>query len=208
MVGDKISRAPTRALTRLGRSRFHRPTGGPPSAWVAPQLAGRDMRSHRTTQLVAAFRIPREDLAVLGLEPELTCASVWAAQRAGEMPTLALLGGLVVFGAFVVGFVAAPRVTVALVIPLFALLPTLKLLVNPNLGPSRTSSRLRRSRPERRSSSRRTVHASACAATSGSGYSSRRSARCTCSTSAAAWSGASPGRTAFGSSASRCCCCW
>jgi uncharacterized membrane protein YhaH (DUF805 family) len=89
----------------------------------------------RTTELVAAFRIPREDLPVLGLGAGLTCASVLAAQRVGEMPTLALLGGLVVFGAFVVGFVAAPRVTVALVIPLFALLPTLKLLVNPNLGP-------------------------------------------------------------------------
>lgn len=81
------------------------------------------------------LRVARADLPFLGLGMGATLAAVLAMQRVGETLTLALLFSLLVFFAFAVGFVAAPHLTIAITIPTFALLPTLKLLVFPSIGP-------------------------------------------------------------------------
>src|SRR5687767_5297555 len=64
-----------------------------------------------------------------------TLAAVLATQRIGETLTLALLVALLVFFAFAVGFIAAPHVTIAIAIPVFALLSALKILFLPSIGP-------------------------------------------------------------------------
>jgi O-antigen ligase len=51
----------------------------------------------------------------------------------GSLAALAIFG-LVVFSAIVAGFMYVPWVTVALVIPLYAIVPTLKVFVHPALG--------------------------------------------------------------------------
>jgi hypothetical protein len=67
----------------------------------------------------------------------LTLAAVAAADRVGAAPSLAGLVTLTLFLALVAGFVVAPHVVLAGLIPLFAVLPALKVLVAPELGPAK-----------------------------------------------------------------------
>lgn len=82
-----------------------------------------------------AFRVPRTELPVLGLGIVITLAAVMATQRVGEELTLALLVSALLFFALAVGFIAAPHLAIAIAIPVFALLPTVRILFMPNAGP-------------------------------------------------------------------------
>lgn len=81
------------------------------------------------------LRLARADLPFLGLGIALTFAAVLATERIGETLTLAFLVGLLLLFGFVVGFMAAPHLTIAIMIPLFALLPAVRILLLPNAGP-------------------------------------------------------------------------
>jgi hypothetical protein len=84
---------------------------------------------------VSALRAARVELPIFGLGIGATVAAVLATGKIGETVTLALLIALLLFFGLVVGFIAAPHATIALAIPLFALLPALKVLAIPSIGP-------------------------------------------------------------------------
>jgi hypothetical protein len=84
---------------------------------------------------VPTLRLARADLPFLGLGVALTFAAVLATERIGETLTVAFLVGLLLFFSFVVGFLAAPHLTIAIMIPLFALLPAVRILYLPTAGP-------------------------------------------------------------------------
>jgi hypothetical protein len=81
------------------------------------------------------YSIGRPEVGPLALGAALTAALALQAARTGEALTL---GGLIVLTTFLLAFVgmlAAPHVTVAAIIPLFAAIPALKLFVAPWIGP-------------------------------------------------------------------------
>jgi hypothetical protein len=84
---------------------------------------------------VTALRAGRVELPIFGLGIAATFTAVLAMERIGETVTLALLVVLLLFFGLTVGFIAAPHATIALAIPLFALLPAVKVLVLPSIGP-------------------------------------------------------------------------
>jgi hypothetical protein len=65
----------------------------------------------------------------------LTVFAAFAAASVGPPLVLLALASLLAFSAAVLGFVAAPHVAVAVTIPLFAALPTLKVVLVPWIGP-------------------------------------------------------------------------
>jgi uncharacterized membrane protein YhaH (DUF805 family) len=79
--------------------------------------------------------IPRTDLGLFALGAFVLALTLAASTRLGEPLALTLLVLLAIFGAVVLAFVAVPHVAVASMIPLFALLPAVKALSVPWIGP-------------------------------------------------------------------------
>jgi hypothetical protein len=79
--------------------------------------------------------IPRADLPLMALGAMATVFMATATARLGGTFSLGFLVAAAVFFLFVGAFVVAPHVAVACTIPIFALLPTLKVLVLPSIGP-------------------------------------------------------------------------
>ena len=81
--------------------------------------------------------VPRADLPVLATGSVLTVLASMAAMRIGGMESLGVLVAVFVFFAFVLGFMAFPHITVAATIPIFALIPAIKVLAVPWIGPAK-----------------------------------------------------------------------
>ena len=79
--------------------------------------------------------LSRADLPVLATGAALTLGMVAASQRVGETLSLGALVALTAFCLCVVGFIALPYLTVAITIPTFALIPAIKVLAVPWIGP-------------------------------------------------------------------------
>jgi hypothetical protein len=79
--------------------------------------------------------VPRADLPLLATGSVLTVLASMAAMRIGGMESLGVLLAVSVFFAFVAGFIAFPHLTVATTIPIFALIPAIKVLAVPWIGP-------------------------------------------------------------------------
>lgn len=84
---------------------------------------------------MTALRVVRTELPAIGLGVCAVAAAVMATQRVGETLTLALLFALLLFVALTVGFIAAPHLTIAVAIPVFAVLPMVKVVLLPSAGP-------------------------------------------------------------------------
>jgi hypothetical protein len=88
------------------------------------------MRTARTAILAP-------DGAYIALGGALTLlGSLWAAENGG-LVSLGLLLGVLAFMLLLVGFVTAPHAAIAFTIPYFTVLPMLKTLVTPQLGPTK-----------------------------------------------------------------------
>jgi O-antigen ligase len=89
------------------------------------------------TRPVAGLRrsLGSADLALVAFGAFLTVALAVQSSRTGEALTLGGLAALLLFLTVVAGTIAAPHLTVAATIPLFALIPALKLFVVPWIGP-------------------------------------------------------------------------
>jgi uncharacterized membrane protein YozB (DUF420 family) len=83
----------------------------------------------------ASFALTRADLPLLGAGTFLTVGSAMAAMRLGGTLSVGLVLGITMFFFCVAAFVAFPHIAVALLIPTFALIPALKVLVVPWIGP-------------------------------------------------------------------------
>ena len=79
--------------------------------------------------------IPRTDFGLFALGAVVMALTLVASTRLGEPLALTLLVLLTIFGAVVMAFVAVPHIAVASMIPLFALLPAIKALYVPWIGP-------------------------------------------------------------------------
>ena len=79
--------------------------------------------------------IPRTDFGLFALGAVVMALTLVASTRLGEPLALTLLVLLAIFGAVVMAFVAVPHIAVASMIPLFALLPAIKALYVPWIGP-------------------------------------------------------------------------
>ncbi|HET7855671.1 MAG TPA: O-antigen ligase family protein [Gaiellaceae bacterium] len=84
---------------------------------------------------VARLPLPRADLPLIAAGFALTALLVLAATQVGEELSLALIVVLTIFFTIVTAFVVAPHIAVALTIPIFALIPMLKVLAFPWIGP-------------------------------------------------------------------------
>lgn len=84
---------------------------------------------------MSALRVPRGELPALGLGAGMTLLGALATQRVGETVTVALLLALLVFFGLAAGFIAAPHLAIAIAIPVFAVLPAVRLLYLPSIGP-------------------------------------------------------------------------
>jgi len=93
------------------------------------------LRAPRPAVLSADPGAPSAALVALGAGTIVLVAAL--STREGALISLGLCVGLLAFMAVLMGFLAAPHVTVAFVIPYFALLPALKTLVSPKLGPTK-----------------------------------------------------------------------
>lgn len=83
----------------------------------------------------ARLPLPRTDLPLIGAGFALTSFLALAATQVGEGLSLALIVVLTLFFAIVTAFVVAPHIAIACTIPIFALIPMLKVLVFPWIGP-------------------------------------------------------------------------
>ena len=83
----------------------------------------------------AAIRAPERAYLALGAALTLLSA-LWAVEN-GALLSLGLLLGVLAFMLLLVGFVTAPHAAVAFTISFFTLLPMLKTLVTPQLGPTK-----------------------------------------------------------------------
>lgn len=79
--------------------------------------------------------IPRADLKLIVLGAYATVVMTTLAARLGSVLTLGLLVTVLVFFAAVAAFVVVPHVAVAVTIPIFVLLPMVKVLLVPSAGP-------------------------------------------------------------------------
>jgi hypothetical protein len=93
------------------------------------------LRAPRLAVPSADLGAPSTALAALGAATIVVAAALSA--REGALLSLGACVGLLAFMTVLVGFMTAPHVTVAFVIPYFALLPMLKTLVSPQLGPTK-----------------------------------------------------------------------
>jgi hypothetical protein len=83
----------------------------------------------------ARLVLPRTDLPLIGLGIALTALLALAVLEIGETVSLGGILLLTVFFTLVTAFVVAPHLAVACTIPLFVLIPTLKVLLFPWIGP-------------------------------------------------------------------------
>lgn len=83
----------------------------------------------------ARLGITRDDLPLLGVGAASLLAVLAISTRLGEPLSIAILVALAVFFLVIVAFMAAPHMSVAAMIPVFILLPMLKVLVVPWIGP-------------------------------------------------------------------------
>ena len=84
---------------------------------------------------VARLPLPRADLPLLAAGFALTALLALAATQVGEGLSLGLIVVLTIFFTIVTAFVVAPHIAMALTIPTFALIPMLKVLAFPWIGP-------------------------------------------------------------------------
>jgi hypothetical protein len=84
---------------------------------------------------VARVPLPRADLPLIAAGFALTAFLALAATQVGEGLSLALIVVLTLFFTIVTAFVVAPHIAIALTIPTFALIPMLKVLAFPWIGP-------------------------------------------------------------------------
>lgn len=84
---------------------------------------------------VARLPLPRADLPLIAAGFALTAFLALAASQVGEGLSLGLILVLTIFFTIVTAFVVAPHIAMALTIPIFALIPMLKVLVFPWIGP-------------------------------------------------------------------------
>jgi hypothetical protein len=84
---------------------------------------------------VARLPLPRADLPLIAAGFALTALLALAATQVGEGLSLGLIVVLTIFFTIVTAFVAAPHIAMALTIPTFALIPMLKVLAFPWIGP-------------------------------------------------------------------------
>lgn len=84
---------------------------------------------------VARAQLPRADLPFIAAGFALTVLLALAATQIGEGLSLALIVILTLFFTMVTAFVVVPHIAVALTIPTFALIPMLKVLAFPWIGP-------------------------------------------------------------------------
>ena len=84
---------------------------------------------------VARAQAPRADLPFIFAGFALTAFLALAATQIGEALSLALIAVLTLFFVIVTAFVVAPHIAIALTIPTFVLIPMLKVLVFPWIGP-------------------------------------------------------------------------
>ncbi|MDX6399346.1 MAG: hypothetical protein QOJ43_2754, partial [Gaiellaceae bacterium] len=80
-------------------------------------------------------RLSRPDLPLYLAGGALTVATSFVATESNGPLVLVALAGLAFFLATATCFAVAPHVAIALTIPLFAILPTLKALGSPSIGP-------------------------------------------------------------------------
>lgn len=83
----------------------------------------------------ARLGLTRDELPALAAGAFLTLLAVAASTRLGEPLSLAMLVAFGVFALVVIAFMAVPHIAVAVMVPLFVLLPTIKVLVVPWIGP-------------------------------------------------------------------------
>jgi hypothetical protein len=93
------------------------------------------LRAPRLAVPSADLGAPSTALVALGAGTIVLAAAL--STREGALISLGLCVGLLAFMAVLTSFMAAPHITVAFVIPYFALLPMLKTLVSPKLGPTK-----------------------------------------------------------------------
>jgi hypothetical protein len=84
---------------------------------------------------VARLPLPRADLPLIAGGFALTSLLALAATQVGEGLSLALIVVLTLFFTIVTAFVVVPYLALALTIPIFALIPMLKVLAFPWIGP-------------------------------------------------------------------------
>jgi O-Antigen ligase len=84
---------------------------------------------------VARLPLPRADLPLIAGGFALTSLLALAAAQVGEGLSLALIVVLTLFFTIVAAFVVVPHIALALTIPIFALIPMLKVLAFPWIGP-------------------------------------------------------------------------
>jgi hypothetical protein len=84
---------------------------------------------------VARLPLPRADVPLIAGGFALTSLLALAATQVGEGLSLALIVVLTLFFTIVTAFVVVPYVALALTIPIFALIPMLKVLAFPWIGP-------------------------------------------------------------------------
>jgi hypothetical protein len=84
---------------------------------------------------VARLPLPRADLPLIASGFALTAFLALAATQVGEGLSLALIVVVTLFFVIVTAFVVVPHVALALTIPIFALIPMLKVLAFPWIGP-------------------------------------------------------------------------
>jgi O-antigen ligase len=93
------------------------------------------LRAPRLALPSADVAAPSAALVALGAGIIVLAAAL--STREGALISLGFCVGLLAFVTVLTGFMAAPHRTVAFVIPYFALLPMLKTLVSPKLGPTK-----------------------------------------------------------------------
>jgi hypothetical protein len=84
---------------------------------------------------VARLPLPRADLPLIAGGFALTSLLALTATQVGEGLSLALIVVLTLFFTIVTAFVVVPHIALALTIPIFALIPMLKVLAFPWIGP-------------------------------------------------------------------------
>lgn len=85
----------------------------------------------------ARIALPRSDVPLAALGAALTGFFVLGASQVGATLSLGLISVIAIFFGILAAFVVAPHIAVACTIPLFALLPTLKVLAFPWIGPAK-----------------------------------------------------------------------
>lgn len=87
------------------------------------------------TARLSWLAVTRADLPALALGAFITVAAAMAAIRVGGTLSVGFVFGLTLFFFFITGFIAFPHITLAAMVPTFALIPAIKVLAIPWIGP-------------------------------------------------------------------------